>query len=183
MYKSEFDEYGQPPVQQLNKKEATDLLLLFKQQGALLSLWRVFGLQCVFWLSLVLMAMLFKPNWASNVAYGGLAVCLPACVFAFGLSKSTATPMYFLRHELLKLFLTIVLLSTAPKWLTHVNWWILVASFILILKVQMLAILWLLHVQQNNKEITFNKKTDTDTDTNTDTDIDIVKSELKFKKW
>lgn len=117
--------------------------------------WRVLGGQVgVGVLSALAAGALFGSagvGW--SVAWGALAVVLPAAVFARGMARQAgavqagAALAGFFIWELVKIVLTVALLLAAPRCVQALNWWALVGGFVLTLKVHWVA-LWLHSVRQ-----------------------------------
>lgn len=109
--------------------------------------WRVVALQVVGGLVLVALTLMWTGafNVAASVAWGVVAVCLPAAVFARALSRSmqqrqagSALAGFFF-WELVKIVLTVALLLAASKVVTDLSWLALLAGFVLTMKMYWLA--------------------------------------------
>ena len=115
--------------------------------------WRIIGLQVGIGFVMVLLTWLWagETQMAASVAWGVLAVVIPAMVFVralsrqihFGRAKSALVGLFF--WELVKIVLTVALLLAAPKVITDLSWLALVASFVVTIKVYWLAMMlgWL----------------------------------------
>ena len=115
--------------------------------------WRIIGLQVGIGFVMVLLTWLWagESQMAASVAWGVLAVVIPAMVFVralsrqinFGRPKSALVGLFF--WELVKIVLTVALLLAAPKVITDLSWLALVASFVVTIKVYWLAMMlgWL----------------------------------------
>lgn len=109
--------------------------------------WRVLALQALAGLVLVaLVAVLTgRADWVASVAWGAMAVCLPALVFARALArqmrqaKPGAALVGLFVWELVKVGLTVALLLVAPRVVTDLSWWALLAGFVVTLKMYWLA--------------------------------------------
>ena len=92
---------------------------------------------------------------ALSVAYGALAVILPASVFAWGLKRSEGakSPLLaslgFFAWEAVKVVLTVALLFAAPVLIVNLNWLALLAGFVVTMKVYWIAV-WLYPIRKNS---------------------------------
>jgi ATP synthase protein I len=110
--------------------------------------WRIIGLQALVGVLMVLLTWLLtdERRWAASVAWGVVAVVIPAMVFVRALSRQmqVAQPKVALvglfAWELVKIVLTVALLLAAPKLISDLSWPALVASFVVTIKVYWLAI-------------------------------------------
>jgi ATP synthase protein I len=109
-------------------------------------LWLQFGVGVL----LAVLTGLFTGQWplAASVAWGGVAVIIPAVVFVRALSRQmrrtqpgSALAGLFV-WELVKIVLTVALLLVAPKVISDLSWFALVAGFVVTMKVYWLA-MWL----------------------------------------
>lgn len=122
---------------------------LRKQQPSV-SPWWVVAAQVVVGTLAALAAWLLmgKANVAWSLAYGSLAVVLPAAVFARGLTGrlSSANPVAaglgFLVWEMVKLALTMAMLVAAPGLVPALSWPALLVGLVLTLKVYWVALLF-----------------------------------------
>ena len=86
-----------------------------------------------------------EPQMAFSVAWGSVAVVIPAMVFARALSRQMqfGKPKFALVDlfvwELVKIVLTVALLLVAPQVISDLSWFALVASFVVTIKVYWLA--------------------------------------------
>ena len=80
-----------------------------------------------------------------SVGYGALSVVLPAALFARGLARQklatheNASLVGFFVWEMVKIGLTIAMLFAAPKLVEGLNWFALVAGFVVTMKVYWVA--------------------------------------------
>jgi len=87
-----------------------------------------------------------KPSAAWSLAYGALAVVLPAALFARGLTGrlSSVSPMTaalgFLVWQMVKLALTLAMLVAAPRLVVALSWPALLVGLVLTLKVYWVAL-------------------------------------------
>lgn len=92
---------------------------------------------------------------ALSVVYGGIAVVLPASIFACGLRRSEGakSPLLasagFFVWEAVKVGLTVTLLFAAPVLIANLNWLALLAGFVVTMKVYWIA-LWLYPMRKNS---------------------------------
>lgn len=113
-----------------------------RQKQPLLSVWRVVAVQLAVALLLALLAWGFLgESMALSVAYGGLAVVLPAALFARGMtsrltSSSLGTAVAgFLFWELVKIGFTVAMLFMANVWIKDVSWPAMLGGFVVTMKV------------------------------------------------
>lgn len=115
-----------------------------------ISPWWVVGAQVLVGTVATLAAWLLvgKANVAWSLAYGSLAVALPAAVFVRGLKgrlssvNPMAAAMGFLVWEMVKLGLTMAMLFAAPNLVSALNWPALLVGLVLTLKVYWVALLF-----------------------------------------
>ena len=130
----------------LTAEEAASL----RARSPRLSLWRVVGLQALVACGVAGMAWLLTGRlsvmWSAG--YGGLAVVMPAALFARALSRQAgveggnAVLASFFVWELAKIGLTLAMLLLAPQLVMDLSWLALVAGFVVTMKVYWLA-MWL----------------------------------------
>jgi ATP synthase protein I len=165
-----------PPIEKHNTKavlEVEDLESEFKpltveeaqawrQNNPQSSPWRVLGLQVAVGILMVLLTGLFTRDvrLIASVAWGCVAVVLPAVVFVRALNRQmrrtqpgSALVGLFI-WEMVKIALTVALLLVAPKVISDLSWLALVASFVVTMKVYWLAMAlgWM---QRKSKPTTF----------------------------
>ena len=155
---SALDADNEPEFEPLTAEEAQAWRL---RNPALLP-WRIIGLQAGVGGLMVLLTWLWtcERNLAYSVAWGALAVVVPAMVFARALSrqmrfvKPRSALVGLFVWELVKIVLTVALLLVAPKLISDVSWLALLASFVVTIKVYWLAMVlgW---VQRKSKPTTF----------------------------
>jgi len=122
-----------------------------------LSLWRVVAWQAGVGVGVALVTWMVTGNarmfWSAG--YGALAVVFPAAVFARGLSKQTsalhgsAALGGFFVWELVKIGLTVAMLIAAPKLIDGLNWLVLLAGFVVTMKVYWVA-MWFRPARKNS---------------------------------
>ena len=134
----------------LTAEQAAQLRVRLRKTGSLLSPWRLIAGQAAVGALLALAAWLVtgKSAVAVSVAYGALAVVIPAALFARGLmsqfsSMNALTAGFgFFVWEMLKIVVTIVLIAVAPKLVADLDWLALLISLIVTMKAVWL-VLWL----------------------------------------
>jgi ATP synthase protein I len=146
------------PVSEFDADEAQDLackplsaseaLALRKRQPPL-SPWRVVALQAAVALLVALLAWAFtgRPGAAWSAGYGGLAVLIPAVLFARGLmsqfsSINAATAGFgFFVWEAIKIAVSVGMLVAAPQLVAGLDWLAMLIGLIVTLKVYWVALL------------------------------------------
>jgi ATP synthase protein I len=89
--------------------------------------------------------VLVDSEAAMSAGYGALCAALPSALLARGMRSALfrGNPVvWFMVWELVKIALGVAMLVAAPKLLGTVNWFALLISLILTLKVVFLAALW-----------------------------------------
>ena len=134
----------------------------WRQNNPQASPWRVLGLQAGVGVLMVLLTGLVTGDaaMAASVAWGSVAVVIPAVVFVRALSRQMrrtqpgSALMGLMVWELVKIALTVALLLVAPKVISNLSWFALVASFVVTMKMYWLAMAlgWL---QQKSKPTIF----------------------------
>ena len=132
------------PVQPLSAEEARRV----REQNPPLSVWRVVAGQAGVGCAAALLAWVLtgKQNVGWSVAYGALAVLLPAAVFARGLTGRFASlnagtaAVGFLAWEMVKIALTIAMLMAAPRLVVGLSWPALLVGLVLAMKVYWVAL-------------------------------------------
>ena len=119
----------------------------WRQQNPMASPWRVLWLQVLVGGLVAVLTGWFsgQSRLASSVAWGAVAVVIPAVVFVRALSRQmrrqqagSALVGLFV-WELVKIILTVALLLVAPKVVSDLSWLALVAGFVVTMKVYWLA--------------------------------------------
>jgi ATP synthase protein I len=147
------EDYFEP----LNFEQAQQVIQGLRKTASLLSPWRL-----IQWQLLVAVCATFVAYFgfddkliALSVVYGGMAVVLPASVFAWGLKRSEGakSPMIasagFFVWEAVKVGLTVALLFAAPVLIVNLNWLALLAGFVVTMKVYWIAV-WLYPMRKNS---------------------------------
>ena len=133
-----------PPIKPLTAEEARRL----REQNPPVSPWRVVAGQAGVGLvaALVAWALTGKQNVGWSVAYGALAVVVPAAVFARGLTGRFASlnagtaAVGFLLWEMVKIALTIAMMMAAPGLVAGLSWPALLVGLVLAMKVYGVAL-------------------------------------------
>jgi ATP synthase protein I len=119
----------------------------WRQQHPMASPWRVLFLQVLVGGLLAVLTAWFSGQFrlAASVAWGAVAVVIPAAVFVRALSRQmrmrqpgSALAGLFV-WEMVKIVLTVALLLVAPKVVSDLSWLALVAGFVVTMKVYWLA--------------------------------------------
>jgi ATP synthase protein I len=111
--------------------------------------WRIVALQAVVSLLVALLAWVFtgRAGAAWSAGYGGLAVLIPAVLFARGLmsqfsSINAATAGFgFFVWEAIKIAVSVGMLFAAPRLVTDLDWLAMLIGLIVTLKVYWVALL------------------------------------------
>ncbi|WP_460489344.1 ATP synthase subunit I [Curvibacter fontanus] len=138
------DEAAESDFTPLSAQEAQVL----RERNPSVSPWWVVLTQVVVGAVAALLAWLLTgtPSVAWSLAYGALAVVLPAAVFARGLTGrlSSVNPktaaMGFLVWQMVKLALTLAMLVAAPGLVVALSWPALLVGLVLALKVYWVAL-------------------------------------------
>lgn len=134
----------------LTAEQAAQLRVRLRKTGSLLSPWRLIAGQAGVGALLALAAWLItgKSTVAVSVAYGAVAVVIPAALFARGLmsqfsSMNAITAGFgFFVWEMLKIAVTIALIAVAPKLVEGLDWLAMLIGLIVTMKAVWL-VLWL----------------------------------------
>lgn len=138
------DEASESDFTPLSAQEAQAL----RERNPSVSPWWVVMAQVAVGAVAALLAWLLTglPSAAWSLAYGALAVALPAALFARGLSGRLASvnPMTaalgFLVWQMVKLALTMAMLFAAPRLVVALSWPALLVGLVLALKVYWVAL-------------------------------------------
>lgn len=120
----------------------------WRRRNPMVSPWWVIGLQVIVGSAATLMAWLLaeRPAVAWSVAYGALAVVLPAALFARGLTSrmSSLNPgaavLGFFVWEMVKVALTVAMLVAAPRLVGALSWPAMMVGLVLTMKVYWVAL-------------------------------------------
>jgi len=132
------------PVQPLTAEQAR----LVREQNPPVSPWWVVAGQAAVGLVAALVAWLLtgKQNVGWSVAYGALAVVIPAAVFARGLTgrfsslNAGTAAVGFLLWEMVKVALTLAMMAMAPRLVAGLSWPALLIGLVLAMKVYWVAL-------------------------------------------
>ena len=141
---SATDDVTEPEFKPLTADEAQ----VWRLRNPALMPWRIVALQACVGAVMVLLTWLLtdERRLAASVAWGVVAVVIPAMVFVRALRRQmqVAQPKVALvglfAWELVKIVLTVALLLVAPKVISDLSWLALVASFVVTIKVYWLAL-------------------------------------------
>lgn len=119
----------------------------WRQNNPTTSPWRVLLLQVAIGGLMAVLTGLLSGQFrlAASVAWGAVAVVVPAVVFVRALSRQMrrsqpgSALVGLMVWELVKIVLTVALLLAAPKVVTDLSWLALVAGFVVTMKVYWLA--------------------------------------------
>lgn len=137
--------------ERLTAIQAQELRVRFSKSGSVVSPWQIIVGQLLAGAVFAAVAWLVsgKPSVAISVAYGALAVVIPAAVFARGLmsqfsSLNALTAGFgFFVWEMVKIVATVVLIAIAPKLVADLDWLAMLIGLIFTMKV-VFVLLWLL---------------------------------------
>jgi ATP synthase protein I len=132
------------PVRALSAEEARRV----REQNPTVSPWWVVAGQAAVGLvsALLAWALTGKQNVGWSVAYGALAVVIPAAVFARGLTgritsiNAGTAAVGFLLWEMVKVALTLAMLALAPRLVAGLSWPALLIGLVLAMKVYWVAL-------------------------------------------
>ncbi len=150
-----FDDEGEVQADSLPERltadQANELRVRLSKSGSVLSPWQIIAGQSLAGAVFAAMAWLItgKSSVAVSIAYGALAVVIPAAVFARGLmsqfsSLNALTAGFgFFVWEMIKIVATVVLIAIAPKLVADLDWLAMLIGLIVTMKV-VFVLLWLL---------------------------------------
>jgi ATP synthase protein I len=138
------DTEEESPVVPLSAEEAKQL----REQHPPVSPWWVVAGQAAvgFVAAVAAWALTGKQNVGWSVAYGALAVVVPAAVFARGLTgrfsslNAGAAAVGFLMWEMVKIALTLAMMAAAPRLVPGLSWPALLVGLVLAMKVYWVAL-------------------------------------------
>ena len=147
--KAAYDAYESNDIEDFKPLTAEEVQKLRLQQP-LLSVWRVVLAQAVVGLAVAALTWLLtgKVSAAWSAAYGGLAVVVPAALFARGLtSKATllnsGTAVFgFLLWEMVKIGLTVAMLYAATWLVKDLSWPAMLVGLVVTMKVYWVVFAW-----------------------------------------
>jgi ATP synthase protein I len=148
-----FDDDSQVEAlpERLTTQQAQELRVRLSKSGSVLSPWQIIVGQLLAGAVFAVMGWLItgKSSVAVSIAYGALAVVIPAAVFARGLmsqfsSLNALTAGFgFFVWEMIKIAATVVLIAIAPKLVADLDWLAMLIGLIVTMKV-VFVLLWLL---------------------------------------
>lgn len=150
-----FDDVDSAKVEalpeRLTAQQAQALREKFGNEGSVISPWQIIVGQLIAGSTFAVLAWFItgKTSVAVSVAYGALAVVIPAAVFARGLmsqfsSLNAMTAGFgFFVWEMIKIVATVVLIAIAPKLVADLDWLAMLIGLIVTMKV-VFVLLWLL---------------------------------------
>ena len=138
------DQEEASPVRPLSAEEARRV----REQNPQVSPWWVVAGQAGMGVvaALVAWALTGRQNVGWSVAYGALAVVIPAAVFARGITgrfsslNAGSAAVGFLLWEMVKIALTLAMLAMAPRLVAGLSWPALLVGLVLAMKVYWLAL-------------------------------------------
>ena len=141
---SQVDDLEQDGIKTLTPEEAAEV----KKKLRSLSVWKVVAYQVLVGAILVLLSMWITGNLAVavSVGYGALSVIVPAAVFARGMSRQVssvnagAAVFGFLFWELIKIGLTLVMLTASNGWVKDLSWPAMLVGLVVTMKVYWIAL-------------------------------------------
>ena len=141
----------EPLPERLTEQQAHELREKFGKAGSVISPWQILVGQLIAGLVFAVLAWFItgKTSVAASVAYGALAVVIPAAVFARGLmskfsSLNALTAGFgFFVWEMIKIVATVVLIAIAPKLVADLDWLAMLIGLIVTMKV-VFVLLWVL---------------------------------------
>lgn len=141
----------------LNFEQAQLVIQGLRKTSSLLSPWRLISWQLLVGVLATVFAYFgFADRFiALSVAYGAMALVVPAGIFAWGLKRSERAKspllasMSFFVWEVIKVGLTVVIMFAAPALISNLNWLALLAGFVVTMKVYWVAI-WLYPVRKSS---------------------------------
>ncbi len=147
----EVDLQVQELPERFTAQQAQELRVRLGKYGSVISPWQIIVGQLLAGAVFALLAWLMtgKSSVAVSVAYGALAVVIPAAVFARGLmsqfsSLNALTAGFgFFVWEMIKIVATVVLIAVAPKLVADLDWLAMLIGLIVTMKV-VFVLLWLL---------------------------------------
>ena len=132
------------PITALTRSQARELM----RKNPSVSPWRVVAAQAVAGVACVLFAYGLTRNIATawSALYGAAATVIPSCLLARGMTRRASNPMAaaagFMFWEMLKLGVAIAMLVIAAKVVVNLSWPALLATMVVCIKVNWVALLW-----------------------------------------
>jgi ATP synthase protein I len=137
--------------ERLTAQQAQELRVRLGKTGSLISPWQIIVGQLLAGALFAMVAWLVtgKSSVAASIAYGALAVVIPAAVFARGLMSqfsslnALSAGFGFFVWEMIKIVATVVLIAIAPKLVADLDWLAMLIGLVATTKV-VFVLLWLL---------------------------------------
>lgn len=147
----DVDAESQREPERLTAGQAQELRVRLGKTGSLISPWQIIVGQLLAGVVFAVVAWLItgKSSVAVSMAYGTLAVVVPAAVFARGLmsqfsSLNALTAGFgFFVWEMIKIVATVVLIAIAPKLVADLDWLAMLIGLIVTMKVVFVLLWWL----------------------------------------
>jgi ATP synthase protein I len=142
---SAFDDAPeQAPWKALTPAQAQEL----REQDPSISPWRVVAAQAVAGVVCVAVAwaVMQRESAAWSALYGAAATVIPGALLARGMTRGTSGPVAsaagFMFWEMLKVGVAISMMVIAPRVVAHLSWPALLATMVVCIKVNWVALLW-----------------------------------------
>jgi ATP synthase protein I len=138
--------------ERITAQQAQELRVRLSKSGSVLSPWQIIVGQLLAGAVFAVIGWLItgKSSVAVSIAYGALAVVIPAAVFARGLmSQFSSLNALTAVWEMIKIVATVVLIAIAPKLVADLDWLAMLIGLIVTMKV-VFVLLWLLPKVQPN---------------------------------
>jgi ATP synthase protein I len=142
-WEDDAGEAAEPPLRRLSREEARALA----ERDPSVSPWRVVAAQALAGVVCAAIAMVWGGRDAAwSAAYGAAAVVLPNALLARGMTRRAGNAMAaaagFMFWEMLKIGVSIAMLVIAARVVPHLSWPVLLATMVVGMKVNWLALLW-----------------------------------------
>lgn len=157
MYASDAEDGVEEYFEPLTPEQAQTVIVRLRKTASLSSPLRLIMLQLLIGVIAAVVALLVTGEKivALSVAYGAVAVVVPAGMFAWGVMRrrdsqtAMAAGLRFFIWEAAKVGLTVAMLFAAPALVVDISWLGLLAGFVVTMKVYWLAI-WLYPVRNHS---------------------------------
>ena len=132
------------PITALTRSQAEELI----RAKPSISPWRVVAAQAVAGMACVLFAYGLTRNAATawSALYGAAAAVIPSLLLARGMTRRMSNPMAaaagFMFWEMLKIGVTVAMLVIAAKVVPDLSWPALLATMVVCIKMNWVALLW-----------------------------------------
>lgn len=156
-YASDEEDGAEEYFEPLTPEQAQTVIVRLRKTASLSSPLRLILLQVLMGVIAAVVALLVtgEKSVALSVAYGAIAVVVPAGMFAWGVMRrrdsqtAMAAGLRFFIWEAAKVGLTVAMLFAAPALVVDISWLGLLAGFVVTMKVYWLAI-WLYPVRNHS---------------------------------